>query len=302
MTRRRDWMIGVIIAGTFVAFLAITVISLWSLSSGDADGLAFGGFGERVAIVELIGPIQSSEAVVRQLRRWGDEKSTPAILLRVDSPGGGVAASQEIYDEILRVRDKGKIVVVSMGSVAASGGLYVAMAADTVVANPGTLTGSIGVIFQYPTAERLLDKIGIRYETIKSGEFKDVGSFTRSMNPGDSTLLQSVINDTYDQFVEVVADGRGIDEEEVRTFADGRIFTGRQAYELDLVDVLGDYQDAIDIAAGMAGMEAPPKTVKEVPRYRRSIWDLLGQIAVGALDRMASYDNGYEPMLQYRFR
>ncbi|HUU45008.1 MAG TPA: signal peptide peptidase SppA [Acidobacteriota bacterium] len=299
MAKSRDWFIGIVIAGTFVVFTTLTVLAVWGLS--DSDGIGFSGFGKRVALVELIGPIESSHSIVRQLRRWGDDESIAAIVLRVDTPGGGVAASQEIYDEILRVRDEGKKVVVSMGSVAASGGLYVAVAADTVVANPGTLTGSIGVIFQYPTIERLLDKIGVQYETIKSGPYKDIGSFARSMSPADSAHLQSVIDDTYEQFVEVVADGRGLDPEEVRRFADGRIFTGRQALELNLVDVLGDYQDAIDIAAEMAGMEPSPRTVREVPRQRPTVWDFLGRLGSVLLEDADRYANDQEPLLQYRW-
>jgi protease-4 len=265
--------------------------------------LEFSGFGdERVAVVELLGPIETSKKIVAQIRRWSKDESVPAILLRVDSPGGGVAASQEIYDEVLRARDKGKIVVVSMGSIAASGGLYVAMAADTIVANPGTLTGSIGVIFQYPTFAGLMDKLGIRYETIKSGPHKDVGNMARNMSPADSVHLQSVIDDTYDQFVGVVAEGRGMEPDEVREFADGRIFTGRQALGLGLIDILGDYQDALDIAAAMAGMEPSPKTVREVERKRPSLLDFLGEFAVYSLGRAIEAKTELsEPMLQYRW-
>lgn len=300
MNKRRDWIIGIFIAGAFAAFMALTVAAMWGLS--DSGGLSLSGFGDRVAIVELTGTITSSEAVVRQLRRWGEDESVPAIVLRVDSPGGGVAASQEIYDELLRIRDEGKVVVVSMGSVAASGGLYVAMAADTVVANPGTLTGSIGVIFQYPTAVKLLETIGIRYETIKSGPYKDVGSFARSMTPADSAQLQSVIDDTYDQFIEVVALGRGMSIDSVRLFADGRIFTGRQALALNVVDVLGNYHDALDLAAEMVGMETPPETVREVIRQRRSLLDLFSRFALRMISESFEGDGGSDALLQYKLR
>jgi protease IV len=236
------------------------------------------------------------------LRRFADDQSVPAIVLRIDSPGGGVAASQEIYNEIQRVREKGKKVVVSMGSVAASGGLYVAVAADTIVANPGTLTGSIGVIFEFPTVEKLLEKVGVRYEVVKSGEFKDIGNMARTMTPKESAALQVVINDTYDQFVEAVAKGRHLEEDSVRAFADGRIFTGRQAKEMKLVDELGDLQDALDVAAKMTGIETPPKTVRVIPRRHTGIFDLLGQTFINWLAESWGDDATSAPVLQYRYR
>lgn len=299
MAARRDWIIGAIIGGSFLLFVAFVMLTFLSIQQGDEQ--VFGGFGRRIAVVEVSGQIGSSRAVVRQLRRWSEDNSTPVILLRVDSPGGGVAASQEIYEEVLRVREKGKKVVVSMGTVAASGGLYIAVAADTIVANPGTLTGSIGVIFQYPTVEKLLDKIGIRYETVKSGPYKDVGNMARSMTPLDSAHLQAIIDDTYDQFVTAVAEGRGMTVEQVKTFADGRIFTGRQAQELGIVDELGDMQDALDIAADMVGMDKPAKTVREEPRRRTGLIDFLGQTFLQWLlgqEREWEYN---EPNLQYRY-
>lgn len=300
MSRRRDWTIGIIIGASFLVFMFMTVAFFWGLSS--TDGTEFGGFGKKIAIVELKGPISGSEEVVGQLRRFSDDSSIPAIVLRIDSPGGGVAASQEIYDEIQRVREKGKKVIVSMGSVAASGGLYVAVAADTIVANPGTLTGSIGVIFEFPTLEKLMEKVGVRYEVVKSGEYKDIGSIARSMTEKESAALQVVIDDTYDQFVEVVAKGRRLEEDSVRVFADGRIFTGRQAKEMNLVDELGDMQVALDIAAAMVGIEAPPRTVKITPRRRAGMLDFLGRTFVDWLTQSAGESANSTPVLQYRYR
>ncbi len=300
MNRRRDWIIGIIIGGAFLIFTAMTFVFFWGLSS--SDGVEFGGFGKRIAIVELTGQITSSEEIVGQLKRFADDESVPAIVLRIDSPGGGVAASQEIYNAVGRVRDKGKKVVVSMGSVAASGGLYVAVAADKIVANPGTLTGSIGVIFEFPTVEKLLEKIGIRYEVVKSGEFKDIGSIARTMTKPESEALQTVINDTYDQFVEAVAKGRSLEKDSVRAFADGRIFTGRQALELKLVDQLGDLQVALDDAAEMVGMSTPPKTVRIAPRRRTSIFDLFGRSFIDWLSEYSGPEGSTAPILQYRYR
>lgn len=299
MAARRDVIIGAIIAGSFLMFMAMMFLALWGVSSGDQQ--VFSGFGNRVAVVEVAGQISSSRSVVAQLRRWSESGNTPVILLRVDSPGGGVAASQEIHEEILRVRKKGKKVVASMGTVAASGGLYIAVACDTIVANPGTLTGSIGVIFQYPTFERLLDKVGIQYETVKSGPYKDVGNLARDMNARDSAHLQSIIDDTYDQFVEAVAAGRGLTEDEVREFADGRIFTGRQAKELHIIDELGDYHDALDIAAGMVGIPKPPRTVKEEPRRRAGLIDFLGRSFIEWMLGQSQDWEYSEPSLQYRY-
>ncbi len=298
MAARRDIIIGTIIAGSFLMFVALMTLAMWGVSSNDDQ--MFGSFGDRIAVVEVAGQISSSRSVVAQLRRWAEADNVPIILLRVDSPGGGVAASQEIHEEILRVRKGGKKVVASMGTVAASGGLYIAVACDTIVANPGTLTGSIGVIFQYPTFERLLDKVGVKYETVKSGPYKDVGNLSRDMNALDSAHLQSIIDDTYDQFIEAVAEGRGMTKEEVRVFADGRIFTGRQAKELHIIDELGDYHDALDIAANMVGIPTPPKTVKEEPRKRTGLVDFLGRTALDWLAGQVQEFEYNEPLLQYR--
>ena len=300
MAARRDVIIGTIIAGSFLLFVAMMFLALWGVSSSDDQG--FSGFGDRIAVVEVSGQISSSRSIVAQLRKWGEADNVPIILLRVDSPGGGVAASQEIHEEILRVRAKGKKVVASMGTVAASGGLYVAVACDTIVANPGTLTGSIGVIFQYPTFERLLDKVGIRYETVKSGPYKDIGNLSRDMNPRDSAHLQSIIDDTYDQFVEAVATGRHMTKDEVKVFADGRIFTGRQAKNLHIVDELGDYHDALDIAADMVGISKPPKTVTEEPRKRTGLLDFLGHSFIDWVKSEGQNWEYTEPGLQYRYQ
>jgi protease-4 len=162
-----------------------------------------------------------------------------------------------------------------MASVAASGALYISCAVDTVVANPGTLTGSIGVILQFPVFENLMDRVGVRLETIRSGEFKDVGNPGRSITPRDEEMLQDVIDNTFNQFVDVVAEGRRIDRDSVLAFATGAIFTGQQALDLGLVDVLGNYQDAIDIAGEMAGIGADPATIKQAQRKRLGLIDWL---------------------------
>lgn len=279
MAKRRDVVIGAIILFAFAGFVFFTVMALLGFS--ERGGFELPSLGRRVAIIEVTGTIYSSKNVVRQIKKYAEDGSVPVIVLRVDSPGGGVAASQEIYSQLQKAREEGKVIVVSMGTVAASGGLYIAMAADTIVANPGTLTGSIGVIFQYQTIDELADKIGIRSQVIKSGAFKDIGSMWREPTEEDMSHLQSVIDDTYEQFVAVVAEGRGMESDEVRPLADGRIFTGQQALQANLVDLLGDFDDALNVAAEMTGLDTPPRTIQELPRRRATIWDLVGQLAFG---------------------
>jgi len=246
----------------------------------------------RIAVLPLYGEIQSSDWTVRWLKRFGqDVRGVKAIVIALDTPGGGVAPSQEICQAIYALRDDGVVVVASMGSLAASGGYYVASACDEIVANPGTVTGSIGVIMETVHLEKLLAKVGAQFETIKSGEFKDSGSPYRPMVPRERALFQGAIDDVYDQFVDAVAQGRhdaladvlahrsgrkaaAFSDAEVKAYAkklaDGRIYTGRQALDLGLVDTLGGLDDAINRAADLAGLDDPqvityrePKSIAE---------------------------------------
>lgn len=277
--------------------VVFVVVFVASMMSGLSGGLDVSGFGDKVALVEITGNINSSDWTVRQLRYYEDQEHVKAIVIRLDSPGGGVAVSQEIYEEIGKVRDAGKKVVVSMGSVAASGAYYIACAADTVVANPGSLTGSIGVIFQFPIYENLMDKVGIRLETVKSGEFKDVGNPGRPITPREEEMLQSVIDNTFDQFVDVVAEARRMNRDDVLEFATGAIFTGQQALDMGLVDVLGDYQDAIDIAGEMSGLGSDPNTVRQEQRRPFRLMDLVGK-ALGVETNLEAITG---PRLAYLF-
>lgn len=290
MAKKQDYIIGVLIGVSVLVFLLIVFLFLGALSR---EGFTFATPGKKIALIELTGPIKSSRPIVSQLEEYGEDDSVPAIVLRINSPGGRVAASQEVYQQIKRVRHSGKRVVVSMGSVAASGGYYVACAADTIVANPGTITGSIGVIFQLPNAQELFKKIGIGFEVVKSGKHKDMGSPVRRVTEEERRLLQSVIDDAYDQFLDVIVKERGLSREAVLKLADGRIFTGRQAKEIGLVDVLGDYQYAIGLAAKMVGIEGKPRTVME--KRRISILDLLFQKLKNSLPKLESL-----PSLEYR--
>lgn len=229
---------------------------------------------DRVALIRIEGVILDAQATISELKQYSENPLVKAIVLRIDSPGGGVVPSQEIHDAVKRVKNKSnKAVIASMGTVAASGGYYIAAATDRIIANPGTLTGSIGVIMEMANFEGLMKKVGVEGVVIKSGRFKDVGSPLRKMSDEERKLLQSVMDDVHHQFIQAVADGRSLEVSDVEPLADGRIYTGRQAKEARLVDELGDLDDAIHIAADIAGMEGEPKVVE--PRKRFSIRDLI---------------------------
>lgn len=240
---------------------------------------------DRIALIRVEGVILDAQQTVGDLKKYAESPSVKAIVLRIDSPGGGVVPSQEIYDEVKRIRSKNnKAVVASMGTVAASGGYYIAAATDRIMANPGTLTGSIGVIMELANFEGLLKKIGVESVVVKSGEHKDIGSPFRKMKEEDRRILQAVMDDVHSQFIEAVAEGRSLDVGEVRPLADGRVFTGRQAKAAKLVDELGDLDDAIKLAAEMGGIEGEPKVVE--PRRRFSVRELLESHVFGPLPRL----------------
>ncbi|MCH7527994.1 MAG: signal peptide peptidase SppA [Candidatus Marinimicrobia bacterium] len=279
------WLTGI--------FLLVLVISMFSRRR---SGPLIIGKGPRIGIVEVKGLLLDSEKVVRQLERFNRRKDIDAILVRVDSPGGTVAASQEIYEKLRRIRDDGhKPIIASMGTVAASGGLMVALGADTIMANSGTVTGSIGVILDYPVAEDLLSKIGVTVEVIKSGALKDAGSPYRASTAEDRRSFQIVIDDLHEQFTELVARERGLPLEAVRKMATGQVFTGRQALELELIDLLGGYEDALNLAGVLTGNLERPVPVKALERERFSLRKLL----------LGDYATWNETMLvlpQYRMR
>ncbi len=235
-----------------------------------------GPLGEKVALIRVTGVIIDSTSVVDELKEYTKDNSIKAVIIRVDSPGGAVAPSQEIYEEIIKTRENKKVIV-SMGSVAASGGYYIAAPADKIVANAGTLTGSIGVIMEIPNVSGLMEKIGVKTQIVKSGKHKDIASAFRSMTPEEKQLLQTVLDDVHDQFIRAVSDSRGMKIEEIREIADGRVFTGRMAKELGLVDELGSLQDAIMLAGKLTGIEGEPEVVTKKDEF--SIFDVLrGQI------------------------
>ncbi len=277
----RGLIVLVIIGAVLAVGTGITLSAAFMSSPGPLLP-GFGSLGSGVGYIEIEGTISDSRNTVRQLKAHEKNPLVKAILIRVDSPGGVVTPSHEIYDEIRRIRDAGTPVVVSMGTLAASGGYYVSCPADVIVANPGTLTGSIGVIMEFPVVRELMDKVGVEVEVIKSDVHKDIGSPFRFMGESDRELLQGVVADVYDQFVEVVSTERDLPEDEVRAIADGRIFSGRQALDLGLVDTLGTLEDAKRIVADLAGIKGEPRLIRPRPRlkpfFSRFLEEAVGRV------------------------
>lgn len=251
----------------------------------------------KIGVIPINGVIKDADAITEQLIAFRDDKQIKAIILRINSPGGGVGPSQEIYSETRRTT-KTKKVVASLGSVAASGGYYVASAADSVVANPGTLTGSIGVLMEFVRFEELLKKIGVEMQVIKSGEFKDIGSPNRKMTKEEREILTRLIKDIRNQFVTAVSQGRNMPEEKVLELADGRVFSGREAKRLGLVDSLGNFQDAVNVAKRMAHIRGKVKLVYPVKKRRSLLWDLLFKDLFDALMNRLDRPSG---LLEYRW-
>ena len=252
------------VATLFLAFLWATV------GNADADLAVFGG---RVAVVEVEGIILEVDDLVRDLKSYRENPSVRAVVVRVNSPGGVVGPTQEVHQALLKLREAGKPVVASLSSIAASGGYYIAVAADRVYANPGTLTGSIGVIMQFPNVDGLLKKVGVDYVVVKAGQYKDLGNFARPMRAEERQVLQALLDDVHGQFIDAVATGRKLSREDVVRFADGRIFSGVQAKSMAMVDELGGLDDAINAAAKLAGLKIPPRVLQ--PRRKTSIVNLI---------------------------
>ncbi|GER93058.1 signal peptide peptidase SppA [Dissulfurispira thermophila] len=227
---------------------------------------------DKVALVNIEGPILHAKQTVDEIKEYVKDKSIKAIVLRVDSPGGGVVPSQEIYEEVRKAATQKKVVV-SMGSVAASGGYYISAPANKIIANPGTITGSIGVIMEVPNIKGLMDKIGVKTEVIKSGRHKDIASVFRGIGKEEREIIQGVMDDVHEQFIKAVSDGRKIPVENVKKIADGRIFSGRQALKVGLVDELGDLEYAIKTAAKIAGIKGEPEVVTK--KEKSTLLELL---------------------------
>jgi protease IV len=261
-----------VLAATLGIYIGVAVLFLviaGSRRGSDSARL----FGPRVAVVELEGMILEVEDLVRELKSHRENPQVKAVVIRINSPGGVVGPTQELHQALMRVREAGKPVVASLGSVAASGGYYTAVAADRIVANPGTLTGSIGVIMQMANVESLFKKVGVDYVVVKAGRYKDIGNFSRPMTPEERSVLQTLLDDVHGQFIDAVAAGRKLDRAEVVKFADGRVFSGTQAKDLRMIDSLGSFEDAINDAARLAGLPVPPSVIR--PSRRFSVFDLV---------------------------
>lgn len=249
--------------------MVLVIVAVLTLASGGREPL--GAFGERVGVVTVSGmitaageqplfgpPLGGARQTMKQLRDAGDDSSVKAVVLRINSPGGSPAASQEIYEEVKKLSEE-KPVVVSMADVAASGGYYIAAAADRIVANRSTVTGSIGVRSPFLEYYELMDEIGVEGGNLTTGRYKDTGSPWREMRPDEKELLQNLIDDMLEQFIEAVAEGRNMDVEEVRELADGRIYTGEEALEHGLIDETGNFYRAVELAGDLGGIEGEPK-------------------------------------------
>ncbi len=260
--------------GAFFLFLvAIFALVYFSVRSQQKE--SFGGFGDKIAVVDLDGVIITPKEVVDQLHKFADDGSVKAIIVRVDSPGGGAAASEEIYREVLRIRDKKKKrIVASIGTVGASGAYYVSSAANKIFADNASIVGSIGVIAEWFNYEELLKWAKLQAITLKAGEFKDAGSPTRPMTPQDRAYLQSIIDNMHTQFIHSVAVGRKMPDDQVRALADGKVWTGEEALSLKLVDQIGDFRAAVDDTAKSVGIKGEPTLVRP-EKDRKSLLDLL---------------------------
>ncbi|MBV6478973.1 MAG: hypothetical protein HGGPFJEG_01733 [Ignavibacteria bacterium] len=257
----------------------------------------------KIAVVDLNFTIFTSEPIVRQFKKFGEDKSIKAIILHVNSPGGGVAASQEMYEAIKKVRDSGKPVITSVASLGASGAYYAACGGNIIVANQGSLVGSIGVIMNLMNFREMAEKLGISETIIKSGELKDAGNPLKELSENDRKYFQDIVDNSYSQFLKVVSDNRKIEIEKLKEYANGRVFTGLQAKEIGLIDSIGTFEDALRIAGNMAGIEGEPSIIREKER-RNLIERILDTFSDNNLKSIKDdFKNEFldQPILQYRF-
>ena len=273
MTRRKK-IILIVIVGIGVLFFLLIARTL----------VQGGSIGDKVAVIDITGTISRTQTIIDQIHQYRDDEAIKAIVLRINSPGGSVAPVQEIHSELKKLE---KPIVASMGSTAASGGYYIAAIADEILANPGTLTGSIGVIMQFTKIKGLYEKIGLEQQVVKSGRFKDTGSPVRDLTAEERELLQATLDDVHNQFIDAVFEGRQehLTQEEIVALADGRIFSGQQALEHKLVDQLGNLPDAIERAGELGGIEGKPKVVR-TERKTSMLERLLGSTGKENLDRL----------------
>jgi protease-4 len=249
-----------------------------------------------IAVIEVQGMIADPAPVIQHLKTFSERKDVKALVVRMESPGGVVAASQELYDAMVRTRATEKPLIVSMGSLAASGAYYAALGSDSIMANPGTLTGSIGVLMDFPEVTKLFNKIGIEFHSVTSGQFKDAGAPYNEWDEQSREYYESIVMDTYEQFVAVVAEERQMPVNRVREIANGKVYTGSQALDLGLVDMLGSLQEAVLLAGELAGVEGEPTVVKPRSQEMR-IWDLLFGDVEQIINKLS-----FGPVAQYRYK
>jgi protease-4 len=262
--------------GAFFLFvLAVFSLVYLTLHSGSTEAGGFSSFGDRIGVVDLDGVILSPQPVVGQLKKFGDDSSIKAIIIHVNSPGGGVAASEEIYREVKRIRDeKKKRIVVSIETVGASGAFYVASASNKIYADKGSIVGSIGVIAQWVNYGDLLKWAKLKDVVIKTGEFKDTGNPARDLTPAEQAYMQSLIDNMFGQFIQAVADGRKMKFDDVKAIANGKVWTGEQALSMRLIDQVGDFESAVNDTAKSVGIKGEPTLVRP-DRDRKTMLDLL---------------------------
>jgi len=276
-------------AGLFALIVVVAIGSAilsgrWKSPSGE------------IALVHIKGTIMDSEKIIRQLSDYRDNPGIKGIVLRINSPGGAVAPAQEIYQEVMKLRTNQKTVYASMGTVAASGGYYIACAADYVLANPGTLTGSIAAVMAFSNIEELTQKVGVKPDIIKSGKYKDVGSPLRAMTPEERSLLQNVVDNVHQQFIQAVAKGRGLPLSDIKKIADGRIMTGQQALEYKLIDEVGGLEKTIELLAKKIGVEGKPKVIEEKEKTPFFDWLLQSSNSSNLVETLLPSSS---PRLQY---
>ncbi len=290
--RRSHTLLWILIGGGAFFLFVLAVFSLVYLTlHAGSNETAFSGFGDRIGVVDLDGVILSPQPVVGQLKKFADDSSIKAIILHVNSPGGGVAASEEIYREVKRVREeKKKQVVVSIETVGASGAYYIASASNKIYADQGSIVGSIGVIAEWVNYGDLLKWAKLKSIVFKTGEFKDTGNPTRELTPAEQAYMQSLIDNMFGQFVHAVADGRGMKFDDVKAIANGKVWTGQQALSMKLIDNVGDFEAAVKDTAKAVGISGEP-TLVHPEKDRRTLLDLmLGDVSKYLPDREKMLD------------
>jgi len=273
--RRSRTLLWIVIGGGAFFLFLLAVFALVYVSLRSSREARLGGFGDKIGIVDIEGLIVTPKNVVPQLKQYAEDDSIKAIILHINTPGGGVAASQEIYNEVKRIRDeKKKKIIASIETVGASGGYYIASACNKIFADDGSIVGSIGVIAEWVNYGDLMRWAKLKQQLLKAGEFKDTGNPTRDLTPAERAYMQGIVDNMHTQFIEAVAEGRHLKVEDVRPLADGKVWTGQQALPLKLVDQLGDFGTAVKETARSVGIKGEPNLIKP-EKEKKTLLDLL---------------------------